>query len=207
LLGTALIEALASVAQPAAPALVQRPATRHRGRLIGGLSCGLRRIGRLGIERPLGLGKPGPAPLARPKLGWELVAARLAEALVLGLVGRLRLSEDLARDPLVVEVRLATGIRGELRAVDRDHPGADQPRLRAQSEHRAEQPRERRLVAGEKARDRRVVRDPVGCDHPVGDVLATVDLDPARGALLGRVGIEQQRDHHRGLISGAAVPI
>jgi hypothetical protein len=41
----------------------------------------------------------------------------------------------------------------------------------------------------------------VSGDHPVSDVLATVDLDPARGALLGRVGIEQQRDHHRGVVA------
>jgi hypothetical protein len=95
----------------------------------------------------------------------------------------------------------------ELGAVDRDHPGADESRPRAEREHRAEQLGERPLVAGEKAGDRGVVGDPVGGDHPVGDVLAAVALDRARGALLGRIRIEQKRDHHRGLVPGAAVAV
>jgi hypothetical protein len=137
----------------------------------------------------------------------QLIATRVAEELVLGLVRRLRLGNDLAGDPLVVEVRLAACVRGELRTVDRHHPGADQPRPRAQPKHRAEQPRERSLVADQETRDRRVVGDPVGADHPVGDVLAAVALDRARGALPGRIGVEQQRDHHRRLISGATMAI
>jgi hypothetical protein len=37
-----------------------------------------------------------------------------------------------------------------------------------------------------------VVGDPVGGDHPVGDVLAAVALDPTRRALIGRVRVEQR---------------
>jgi hypothetical protein len=95
----------------------------------------------------------------------------------------------------------------ELGAVDRDHPGADESRPRTEREHRAEQLGERPLVAGEKAGDRGVVGDPVGGDHPVGDVLAAVALERARGALLGRIRIEQKRDHHRGRVRGAAVAV
>jgi hypothetical protein len=62
-------------------------------------------------------------------------------------------------------------------------------------------------VAHDEAGDRRVVGNPVGGDHPVGDVLAAVALDRARGALLGRIRIKQQRDHHRGLIGRAAVAV
>jgi hypothetical protein len=62
-------------------------------------------------------------------------------------------------------------------------------------------------MADDEAGDRRVVGDVIGADHPVGDVLATVALDRARGALLGRVGIEQKRDHHRGLIGRAAIAV
>jgi hypothetical protein len=155
----------------------------------------------------LGFAQPAPAALARSQLLGQLIAARLAVELVLGLVDRLRLGDDLAGDPLVICVRFAARVRGELGAVDRHHPGADEPRLRAERKHRPEKLAERRLVAGDEAGDRRVVWDLVGGDHPVRDVLAAVALDRPRRALLGRVGVEQQRDHHRGLIGSAAVAI
>ncbi len=62
-------------------------------------------------------------------------------------------------------------------------------------------------MAGNKARDRRVIGHPIGGDHPVGDILATMGLHPTRGALLGGIGVEQQRDHHPRLISGAAMTV
>jgi hypothetical protein len=147
------------------------------------------------------------AALARAQLLGKLVAARLAVELVLGLVGCLRLGEDLASDPLVVCVRPAARARGDLGAIDRDHAGLDEPGLRAEREHGAEELSECRLVAAQEAGDRRVVGNAVGRDHPVGDVLAAVSLDRARGALLRRVGVEHERDHHRGLIGGAAVAV
>jgi hypothetical protein len=52
-----------------------------------------------------------------------------------------------------------------------------------------------------------MVGDPIGADHPIGDVLATAALDTARRALLGGIGVEQQRDHHRRLTSGATMAI
>jgi hypothetical protein len=137
----------------------------------------------------------------------ELVAARLTVELILSLVGPPRLGDDLACDPLVVEIRFTRGVGLDHRAVDRDHAGRDEPRLGAERKHRAEQLGERPLVAGDKASDRRMVRDPVGGDHPVGDVLAAMTLDPTRGAPLARIGVEEERDHHRGLIGSAAVAV
>jgi hypothetical protein len=98
LLGTAIVEPAAGLAVPASAALVFRPAARHLRRLLDGL------LGShpLGLALALCLRKPPPATLARAQLLGQLVAARLAVELVLGLVGRLRLGDDLTRDPLVV---------------------------------------------------------------------------------------------------------
>jgi hypothetical protein len=91
------------------------------------------------------------------------------------------------------------GVRVHLRPVDRDHPDLHQSRLPTEPQHLAEQARKRRLVANTKPRDRRVIRRLLRRDHPVGDILNTPALDPARGALTPRVGVEQQRHHHRRL--------
>jgi hypothetical protein len=48
------------------------------------------------------------------------------------------LLEDLVRQPLIVDIRLAAGVPGHLAAVDGDHVDADQPGPRAQAEDRAE---------------------------------------------------------------------
>ena len=144
------------------------------------------------------LAQPLPPAGAGPQLFGQLLAARLPVELILCLVGRPRLGEDLAGDPLVGEVRLAACVRIQLGAVDRHHPDAHQTRPRAEREHRTEQPAQRRLVAGEEAGDRRVLRGPVGGDHPVGDVLAAAALDRARRPLLGRIRIEHQRDQEGG---------
>jgi hypothetical protein len=45
-----------------------------------------------------------------------------------------------------------------------------------------------------------VSRRPVGADHARGDVLDTPRLDPPRRPLPNRVGIEEQRDHHRRIV-------
>ena len=190
---------------PAAAALVLGAAARHRGRLVGGFGLILALLPLL--ELALGLGEPAPAALARAQLLGQLVAARLAVEAVLGLVGGLRLGDDLAGDPLVICVRLAARVGVELGPVDRDDAGLHEASLRAEREHRAKQTCERRLVAADEAGDRRVVRDPVGGDHPVGDVLAAVELDRARGALLGRVRVEEEGDDHRGLVGGGAVAV
>jgi hypothetical protein len=50
------------------------------------------------------------------------------------------------------------------------------------------------LVTLDKPRDRRVIRNLIRADHPVGDVLAAVALDPSRRALLAREREQNQRD-------------
>jgi hypothetical protein len=76
---------VAGLAVPAAATLVDRPAARLRGRVLGGLGSVLRRILTL-LELTLRLRKPVPAALAGAQLLGQLVAARLAVELVLGLV-------------------------------------------------------------------------------------------------------------------------
>jgi hypothetical protein len=47
----------------------------------------------------------------------------------------------------------------------------------------------------------------IGRDHPKGDVVRAAALDPPRRALAHRVGVEQQRDHHRWLVRRATPPV
>ena len=68
----------------------------------------------------------------------------------------------------------------DLRSVDRDHPDLHEARLLAQPKHRAEQLGQRVLVAGTESRDRRVIGLLLGGDHPVGDILHALALDPPR---------------------------
>jgi len=60
------------------------------------------------------------------------------------------------------------------------------------------------LVAGTEPRGRRVIGLLLGRDHPVGDILHALALDPPRRAFTSRVGIEQKRHHLDG--SNAARP-
>ena len=58
-----------------------------------------------------------------------------------------------------------------------------------------------------KPRQRRVIRAPPGRQHPQGDVVFARALDHPRGPNPARVGVEQQRDHHRRVIRRPAAPI
>ena len=62
-------------------------------------------------------GEPGVSPLAGAQLLGQLVAARVAVELVLGGVDGLRFFEDLARELLVVDGRVATRVRRQLRGL------------------------------------------------------------------------------------------
>ena len=141
------------------------------------------------------------------KLRRQLVTARVAMLLVLGLVGRDRLRDDLPRDPVIVNIRVTTRARGQLRAIHRDHTRAHQPGPGAQSQHRTEQLVERPLVTTDKPGDRRVIRHHIASDHPVRNVLTTVTLDPTRGPLIRRIRVQDQTHHHRRLIRRAPVPV
>jgi hypothetical protein len=52
-----------------------------------------------------------------------------------------------------------------------------------------------------------VIGDQVGADHPVRHVLDAGALDPTRGAITARVGIEQQSHHHRRLVRRPAMAV
>jgi hypothetical protein len=62
-------------------------------------------------------------------------------------------------------------------------------------------------VALAKPGDRRVIGLPVRRDHAERDVLNTPAFDHPRGALPARVGVDQQRDHHRRIMRRPAVSV
>jgi hypothetical protein len=117
-------------------------------------------------------------------------------------------SSRISRELLVGAVLPIGGVCSDPGAVDGDRADRDQAGLGAEGEHLAKEPRELVLVAGPKARDRRVVGLLVGGDHPEGDVLDQAAFDLSRGALGDRVGVEQQGDHWVvGRSAPAVVPV
>jgi hypothetical protein len=58
-----------------------------------------------------------------------------------------------------------------------------------------------------KPRNRRVIGRRIAGDHPVGNILATMTLDPPRGPHVGRKRVQDQRHHHRRLVRRAAMTI
>jgi len=161
----------------------------------------------LALQAALGLAQPRPTTRPGRQLLGQLVAAPIAVELVLGGVDGLGLFDDLARQLLVIDVRVATGVGVDLGAVDRDDPDLGQPGPRAEDQDLAEQPGHRRLVALDEPRDRRVIRPLLRGDDAEGDVLDARPLDDSRGSNPARVGVEQQRDHHRRLVGRAALAI
>ena len=86
-------------------------------------------------------------------------------------------------------------------------PDPDRAAARTQREHLAEQLGDRRLMADAEPRDRRVIRRPVGGDHPERQVIQTTPLDRARRAHPDRVGVDEQRDNRRRVVRGATPPV
>jgi hypothetical protein len=99
------------------------------------------------------------------------------------------------------------GVGVHLGAVDGDHLHVHQAGLGAELQHVAEQLAQRALVALAEARDRRVIRGLVRGDHPHRDVLVAAPLDPPRRPLADRVGIDQQRHHHRRIVRRPTPPV
>jgi hypothetical protein len=165
--------------------------------LVGGLLVGLRLL-----ELLLAAAQTLAARARIGELGRQLVAARLAEPLVLGRVRLGGLGEHLLGllpDRGVAACRSRRGVARQQAAVERDHAHRYQPSPRAQRQHLREGRRQRLLVPGAEARDRRVIGNLVRRDHTKGDVLAAAPLDPATGALAERIRVQQQRHHHPGL--------
>jgi hypothetical protein len=86
-------------------------------------------------------------------------------------------------------------------------PDPRQGGARAQQQDLTEQPGQRGLVALDEPRDRRVIRTLLRSDHAKRNVLHARALDDPRRGDPARVGIEQQRDHHRRLIGRTAAPV
>jgi hypothetical protein len=147
------------------------------------------------------LGQDGDIQAAASHAKGVVLRTDLALLLRTAYAGRFLagLLDDLPRELLVVEVAVMRGVRVNLRPVDRDHPDLHETGLLAQHEHRAEQLGQRVLVAGTEPCDRRVIGLLLSGDHAVGDILHALALDPPRRAFSPRVGVEQKRDHHRGL--------
>jgi len=143
---------------------------------------------------------------AQGALRRQLIAASITEPLVLLAIDGVRLGQDLLGDLPVVARRVAARVRVHLGAVDRDEPDLRESGLGAQPQDLAEQGPERGLVALAKARDGAVIRPLVGGDHAAGDILHAPALDRPRGPAPERVGVEEQRDHHRRVVGRATVP-
>jgi hypothetical protein len=164
-------------------------------------------LGPFVIEAALGLAQPAASAVRGRHLRRQLIATALAELLVLFAIDRVGLGQDLARDLLVVAGGVLRGVGVHLGAVDRDQPDRHQAGPGAEREHLAEQTGQRRLVTLAKARDRAVIRPPVRGDHARRDVLHAAPPDAPRRPLPDRVGVEQQRDHHRRIVRRTAMPV
>ena len=207
-----LLELAAGVAQPTLPALDARDdplRVELELRLGRRLALRLRLVADqlLALELLLGVAEELAPALRRAQLLGQLITPRLAIQLVLGLVGRLVLGEDLLRDLLELQVGIRVRVPRQPSAVDRDQPRLHQPSLIAQPQHLAEQLGKRRLVPTDEPGDRRVIRHHVARDHPIGHVLATVTLDRPRGPHLRRKRVQHQRHHHRRLIRRPAMTV
>ena len=115
--------------------------------------------------------------------------------------------DDLPGDLLKLVVRLRAGVPRDPGAIDRHHPGLDQPRPVTQLEHLAEQARQRLLMPTDEPGDRHMIRHQVAGDHPVGNVLPTVTLDRPRGPHTRRERVQDQRHHQRRLIRSTTMTI
>jgi hypothetical protein len=125
---------------------------------------------------------PGPGPRVGPFLG-QLIAAGVTEQGVLGGVDRGRLPEDVGGSlgqPVLVMGGRRRRVRGDLRAVDRDHPDPSQPGPRAQQQHLGEHRLDPAVMTLPEAGDRGVVRAVLRADHPDGHIGGAQPFDLAR---------------------------
>ena len=149
----------------------------------------------LGIELVQQLADPRPARLRVSQPRRQLVAARVAVELVLGRIDLGGLFEDLPGELLVGLVLKPRRVGRDLGRIDRDDPGANQPRPMTHRQHLSEQPRQRPFVLGAKARNRGVIGRQIRRHHPKRDVLHTAALDRARRSHPGRIASTRRRSH------------
>jgi hypothetical protein len=161
----------------------------------------------LSVQPPPRSLKPLLASLGGGQLGRELVAAAIPELFVFGGVDLGGLLQRLFGELLVVTRRALGRVGVHPGAIDGQHRDLRQTGLRAEPQDLAEERRERALVALAKPGDRRVIGLAIRADHAERDVLKTAALDHPRRALPARVGVDQQRDHHRRIVRRPALPV
>src|SRR5947209_12897404 len=144
-----LLELAAGLTHPALPALGTRNdplLVKHQLRLGQSLTGRLSVLGLLAPQLLPSLAEELTAPLGCLQLLGELITTRVSEQLVLGLVGRPVLSQDLPGDLPKIAGRVRVRRPRHPRAVDRDHLRLRPPRLTTQAQHLAEQVSQRLFV-------------------------------------------------------------
>ena len=112
-----------------------------------------------------------------------------------------------ARSLRVIARRVMRRVGVHLGPVHGDHLDAHQSSVATEPQHVGEKTGDRALVADAEARDRGVVGHPVGGDHAERDIVLAAPLDPPRRPLPGRVGVQQQRQHHHRVTRRATPPV
>ena len=194
------------------------PGRPHRPRWPGTRSTAARRAGAWPPSAAPGVsaGPAGPparavrsssrcasrSHLRRPcelvRLRRQLIAARLPVELVLGGVDRLRLLEDLARDLLVIDVRVAAGVGSTFVPSIATTPTRASPACAQSPSTAPNRPASASSVALDEARDRRVIGPLLRRDHPERHVLLARPLDHPRGP--------RSRAHRRRATAPASSP-
>jgi hypothetical protein len=200
-LGAVRLELTARDPRPLAPpATAQDLTTEHERFEVHVGICGralLHRSALALLQPALRVRQRLPATLRRAqRLGQLIAPSILPMQPILGLIGLLRLAQDLRDQVPVGAVLIHRGVRLDLRPVDRDHPNRHEARFSAQAEDIIEQLSDLRLVAAAELGDRGVIRRPHPRDHLERDVLPARPLDPTRRPVPARIRVEQQCDHH-----------
>ena len=99
---------------------------------------------------------------------------------------------------------MARGVRPQLRAVESEHPEANELGLPAQPQRLHEQLPQRLQVTGPEAGDRAVVRLLIGAEHPHRHITVARPLQLARGDDPVGVAVDKQLDHQARVIGRIA---
>jgi hypothetical protein len=170
-------------------------------------ACAAARGGVFLLDLAHGLGDAGVAAGGIGEVGGQLVAAGVAEGLVVGgVVGLVLLSDaaDLGLQAPAGQRLQRRRVSTHLGAVDRHHTNLDHAGGEGQAQHLGKEPVDGLGLVLDKARDRRVVRRLIAGDPPERDVLDAAQLDPTRRALALAPGQQDQGDKHLGVIGTAS---
>jgi hypothetical protein len=139
--------------------------------------------------------------------GGQLVPARIAEALVVALVGVGGCRRISATSPSSSSSVWLAALAATLVPSSATRPTRTSPAGGAQLQGLDEEAGKGLLVADAEARDRHVVGELVAGKHPEGEVLVAAPLDLPGGAHTDGVGVQQHAQQRRGVVGGMAVPV